>query len=116
MWGTGMGKGWEGGFVKPLFWSVGMMGKREEEEGGTELDAYNQLAPRNGSTFMHTPTPATTVAQQGEEGKPRVVATVATTRSFTGPDGVTRTKYMLKKRFTDGSEERVEEERTEGRE
>jgi hypothetical protein len=43
----------------------------------------------------------------------KIISSVASKHSFTGPDGITRTKYVFKKRFADCSEESVEEERTE---
>ncbi|KAH8151050.1 uncharacterized protein LAJ45_04751 [Morchella importuna] len=112
-------------------WGTGMMGKRElgllrRIEGGeeTELDAYNVLAPPSSqvgagargilTTTTSSSTTTSTSTPAEEDGKLRVVETVATTRSYTGPDGVTRTTYTLRKRFSDGSEERVEEDRTTG--
>lgn len=140
VFGTGMGKGagmWQDPFlIAPLFWSVGVMGNKKRMDGNrrteeenvegrattressteSELDAYNHLAPpTTSSTFLSTSSTASSfLSQQTSEGskKPRVIATVATTHSYTGPDGVTRTKYVLKKRFADGSEEKVEEDRT----
>lgn len=133
MFGTGMGSGvgmWQDPFsIAPLFWSVGMVdgnngtttggGVDAEEEinGQTEMDAYNHLAPSTASsTFFSSSSTSSSFSSQPQPtedpSKPQVIATVATTHSHTGPDGVTRTKYMLKKRFADGSEEKVEEDRT----
>lgn len=138
MFGTGMGKGvgmWQDPFlIAPLFWSVGTVGSnRGATEGGmnasgeaatigeeeiheqTEMDAYNHLAPTTtSSTFFSSSSTSSSSSEQptGDPNKPQVVATVATTHSYTGPDGVTRTKYVLKKRFADGSEEKLEEDRT----
>lgn len=133
VWGTGMmGKREaKGTAIAPLFWSVGMVGDGKlgllrRIEGGeeTELDAYNVLAPPSSqvgagargilTTTTSSSTTTSTSTPAEEDGKLRVVETVATTRSYTGPDGVTRTTYTLRKRFSDGSEERVEEDRTTG--
>lgn len=141
MFGTGMGKGtgmWQDPFlIAPLFWSVGMVGgnKRtsttegeldaggessmveEEANDQTEIDAYNHLAPPiSSSTFSSFSSSSSSFPSQPQPtedlNKPQVIATVATTHSYTGPDGATRTKYVLKKRFADGSEEKVQEDRT----
>lgn len=132
VWGTGMmGKREaKGATTAPLFWSIGMVGdgrlgllRRIEGGEETELDAYNVLAPPSHAgtgargiltTTTSSSTSSTTLAPAREDGKPSVVETVATTRSYTGPDGVTKTTYTLRKRFSDGSEERVEEDRTTG--
>lgn len=139
VFGTGMGKGagmWQDPFlIAPLFWSVGMVGgnrrtsteKGEADAGGessmveeeeandqTEMDVYNHLVPPTTSSafFSSSSSSFSSQTQPTEDiSKPQVIATVATTHSYTGPDGVTRTKYVLKKRFADGSEEKVEEDR-----
>lgn len=119
---------WQDPFlIAPLFWSVGMVdGKRrttkegtnangegntveEEAHEQTEMDAYNHLAPPTTSpTFSSS---SSMLSPTEDPNKPQVIATVATTHSYTGPDGVTRTKYVLKKRFANGSEEKLEEDR-----
>lgn len=134
VFGTGMGKGagmWQDPFlIAPLFWSVGMVdGKRgttkegtnsngeaatveEEANEQTEMDAYNHLAPPTTSSKFFSSSSMLSPQQPVEDpNKPQVIATVATTHSYTGPDGVTRTKYVLKKRFANGSEEKLEEDR-----
>lgn len=132
-----MGKGagmWQDPFlIAPLFWSVGVVGGRnkgvngnmrtgeegtegEESTAETELDAYNHLAPpTSSSTFISSSSTSSTFSSQPaneDPNKPQLIATMTTSHSYTGPDGVTRTKYVLKKRFADGSEEKVEEDRT----
>lgn len=127
VFGTGMGKGlgmWQDPFlIAPLFWSVGsnrrttggeaaIIGEEEVHEQ-TETDAYNHLASTTtSSTFFSSSSASSPQQPTGDPNKPQVIATVATTHSYTSPDGVTRTKYVLKKRFADGSEEKLEEDQT----
>lgn len=139
--GMGKGAGmWQDPFlIAPLFWSAGVVGgnrrtsteegevdaggeppmvEEEEVNDQTEMDAYNHLAPPTTSSalFSSSSSSSSSFSSQTQPtedpSKPQVIATVATTHSYTGPDGVTKTKYVLKKRFADGSEEKVEEDRS----
>ncbi|KAG0641643.1 hypothetical protein HOY80DRAFT_710988 [Tuber brumale] len=103
VWVRGMCRGGE----------VGAEGKGGEEGGKakakgevevgeeTELDAYAQLLPL--STRPENKTGGAVTSSHGR-GNLGVVSSVATTRSVT-VNGVTRTEYILKRRFSDGQEE-----------
>ncbi|KAL7267244.1 hypothetical protein RUND412_010181 [Rhizina undulata] len=67
----------------------------------TELDMYQLLTPPQKSRLF---------SSEGTEAgkKPRVISEISEKRSYMGPDGVTRTKYVSKKRFEDGTEEKLE--------
>jgi hypothetical protein len=99
--------------------------EEEDEHEETELDAYTHLLPltttttTSGSSGANTSTNSNSFAgimntsvNVSTVGKSRIISTMASTQSYTGPDGITRTKYVLHKRFADGTEEKVEEERT----
>ncbi|RPB03450.1 hypothetical protein L873DRAFT_1833597 [Choiromyces venosus 120613-1] len=81
-------------------------GEREKEVNEeTELDAYAQLLP------LSTRPENKTIVGSGGRGGLGVVSSVATTRSVT-VNGVTKTEYMLKRRFSDGQEEMLRKQIT----
>ncbi|KAF2626557.1 hypothetical protein BU25DRAFT_411535 [Macroventuria anomochaeta] len=63
----------------------------------TELDAYERLL-----------TPSSSPSTLGLEGNSTILSTLTTTERTTAPDGTVTTKLILKKRFTDGSEQSSE--------
>lgn len=63
----------------------------------TELDAYERLLDL-----------ASSPANSGNESRPSVLSTFTTTEQTILPDGTVRTKTVLRKRFSDGREERSE--------
>ncbi|CUS06813.1 unnamed protein product [Tuber aestivum] len=79
-----------------------------EVDGETELDAYAQLLPL--STRPENKTGGAVVSSGGRENI-GVVSSVATTRSVT-VNGVTKTEYTLKRRFSDGQEEVLQKRTT----
>jgi hypothetical protein len=68
----------------------------------TELDYYSFFERQ-----FRRQNPAPEDAPQGQR---RVVEAFSEARSFTGPDGVTKTRRVEMKKFSDGSEERIERE------
>ncbi|PUU77690.1 hypothetical protein B9Z19DRAFT_1193832 [Tuber borchii] len=70
-----------------------------------ELDAYAQLLPL--SSRPENKTGGAIVSSNGQ-GKEGVVSSMAATRSVT-VNGVTKTEYILKRRFSDGQEEMLQE-------
>ncbi|CAZ86325.1 unnamed protein product [Tuber melanosporum] len=133
------GVGLKGSWAEEVFWPRGrfgdvwvrgvcrggeadVKGKGGEEgerakatgEGGegreTELDAYAQLLPL--STRPENKTGGAVTGSRGQ-GSLGVVSSVATTRSVT-ENGVTKTEYILKRRFSDGQEEFLQKRITRG--
>jgi hypothetical protein len=66
------------------------------------------------SKSASTPTipPSTALSSNEETQKPSVISVMTTTETRTMPDGSVYTKRVLKKRFSDGTEENREEEST----
>jgi len=77
---------------------------REEVNEETELDAYAQLLPLTSRPENKT---GGAIVNSGGRGNLGVVSSVAATRSVT-VNGVTKTEYILKRRFSDGQEEMVQ--------
>ncbi|KAG9697417.1 hypothetical protein KCU95_g3725, partial [Aureobasidium melanogenum] len=96
---------------------------RSKVQPDTELDMYERLwGPEEGNDKEETegtkslmtsnndllaPSP-----KKDEADKPSVIAVMTTTEMRTMPDGTVYTKRVLKKRFSDGTEENREEEST----
>lgn len=90
-------------------------GEKSKTEGGperegevneeTELDAYAQLLPLSSRPENKT---GGAIVSSGGQGNLGVVSSMAATRSVT-VDGVTKTEYILKRRFSDGQEEMLQE-------
>lgn len=93
----------------------------------TELDMYENLwgakegygkdemgLSSSSTTSSHTTSSSSVASSSSEtdEQKPSVIAVMTTTESRTMPDGTIHTKRVLKKRFSDGTEESKEEEST----
>ena len=89
--------------------------EEEEEEEETELDIYEQT--RRLMTRLSIPPTAPNVESSEDSAKPQaateapsesIMSTLTTTERRTLPDGTVHTKVVLKRRFTDGSEESTE--------
>lgn len=88
----------------------------------TEMDMYeNMWEAREGrgkdemspSSSASTSSSITSISSPSEaEQKPSIIAVMTTTETRTMPDGTVYTKRVLKKRFSDGTEENREEEST----
>ncbi|MCJ1352986.1 MAG: hypothetical protein MMC33_002970 [Icmadophila ericetorum] len=89
--------------------------EEEEEKKATELDLYEHFLgsqsppsppqePSSRKSGLST-TPNPVVAPSSEVRDLQIVSTLTTTERTTMPDGTTRTRMVLKKRFADGREE-----------
>ncbi|KAH0361386.1 hypothetical protein KCU65_g8758, partial [Aureobasidium melanogenum] len=96
---------------------------RSKVQPDTELDMYETLwGPKEDYGKDDTETPrslttsnndlSTSHPKNEEAEKPSVIAVMTTTEMRTMPDGTVYTKRVLKKRFSDGTEENREEEST----
>jgi len=63
----------------------------------TELDAYERL--------LHS---ASSPAERGNGSRPSIMSTLTRTEETVLPDGTVQTKTVLRKRFSDGREEKSE--------
>lgn len=87
----------------------------ENQEPETELDLYTHIfgQPEAGSQTVSSSTKTamtmSNTASDIEPSKPpSILSTLTTTVRTTDPDGTVHTKVVLKKRFTDGTEESTE--------
>jgi len=100
--GEGRGKGGGGEGEKNK--TEGGLEREEKVNEETELDAYAQLLPLSSRPENRT---GGAIVSSGGRGNLGVVSSMAATRSVT-VNGVTKTEYILKRRFSDGQEEMLQ--------